>query len=409
MVGGGAGYAIGDGESDAKPQAAPAPRRTRVVGVAPEPGWRYEHPGKDGDAAPSATLLGDRVLVLTGSDRAVGVDVRTGRQIWRLEEAASASRAVPVDDALCLVDAAAEFLWISALNGQIKHRIAKTTLAGLGETLTLGSITGSEGATLWLTGHIKKGAALAAYFFAYDLVARKLLWRTPIAGGEPPLIPRYELIAVRPADIVVRQDAASLTPAQRKASKGAATLLVFTRTTGKLRQLFALPGVVPAAALVGDATDKVFAAAGGELHAYTSRTGARLWRVAAAAPAAGETGIFPYGKGVLRGPVLYVANRHQQVSAVDTATGRPLWRRSTEAPVWNGVPATALSAGGRTVLAGDGAQLTAFAARDGRRLWKFQEAGVQDTPGGPRYVPLPGGGRNVVVQRDRAFYALPVD
>ncbi|WP_405806124.1 PQQ-binding-like beta-propeller repeat protein [Streptomyces sp. NBC_00210] len=409
VVGGGVGYAVGDGESGSKPKAAPAPRRTRVVGVPPEPVWRYEHPGKDGDAAPSATLWGDRVLVLTGSDRAVGVDVRTGRQLWQLKEAVSASGAVPVDNALALVDAAAEFLWISALNGQIKHRIAKTALVGPGETLTLGSITGWDGATLWLTGHIKKGAAVAAYFFAYDLVARKWLWRTPVAGGVPPLIPRYDLIAVRPADIVVRQDAASLTPAQRKTSKGAATLLVFNRATGKLRQSFALPGVVPAAAVVGDATDKVFAAAGGELRAYNTRTGARLWRVAAATPAAGETGIFPYGKAVLRGPVLYVANRHQQVSAVDTATGRPLWRRSTEAPVWNGVPATALSAGGRTVLAGDGAQLTAFAARDGRRLWKFQEAGVQDAPGGLRYVPLPGGGRTVVVQRDRAFYALPAD
>ncbi|MFK4223490.1 PQQ-binding-like beta-propeller repeat protein [Streptomyces sp. NPDC019890] len=409
VIGGGAGYSFGDGESDSKPKAAPAPRPTRVVGVPPEPVWRYEHPGKDGDAAPSATLWGDRVLVLTGSAGAVGVDVRTGRQLWQLKEAASASRAVPVDGALALVDAAAEFLWISALNGRIKHRIAKTALVGPGETLTLGSITGWDGATLWLTGHIKKGAALAAYFFAYDLVARKWLWRTPVAGGVPPLIPRYDLIAVRPADLVVRQDAASLTPAQRKTSKGASTLLVFSRTTGKPSQSFALPGVVPAAAVVGDATDKVFAAAGGELHAYTSRTGARLWRVAAATPAAGETGIFPYGKGVLRGPVLYVANRHQQVSAVDTATGRPLWRRSTEAPVWNGVPATALSAGGRTVLVGDGAQLTAFAARDGRRLWKFQEAGAQDAPGGPRYVPLPGGGRTVVVQRDRAFYALPAD
>lgn len=95
--------------------------------------------------------------------------------------------------------------------------------------------------------------------------------------------------------------------------------------------------------------------------------------------------------------------------AVDTATGRALWRRSTEAPVWGSVPATALSASGGTVLAGDGVQLTAFAGRDGRRLWKFQEAGASDVPGGPRYVPLQGGGRMLVVQRERTFYALPVD
>ncbi|MDQ0940805.1 PQQ-binding-like beta-propeller repeat protein [Streptomyces sp. V1I1] len=409
-LGGGGVYAVADGESDAAPKARPAPRRTRVAGMPPEPAWRYEQPGKEGDAPPSATVWRDRVLVLTGGDQAVGVDLRTGRRLWQLKEAASLSRAVPVDDALCLVDGPTHFLWISALDGQIRHRIAKTTLAGPGETLTLGSITGWEGSTLWVTGHVKKGAALAAYFFAYDLVARKWLWRTPVTNGLPPRIPRYDLIAVRPADIVVRQDAASLTPKQRTASKGASVLLAFDRKTGKLRQSLPLPGVVPAAAVVGDTTGRLFAAAAGELHAFTSRTGARLWRLAAATPAAGQTGIFPFGKGTLRGPVLYVANRYQQVCAIDTATGRQQWRRSTEAPVWNGVPGTALSASGATVLAGDGAQLTAFAARDGRRLWKFQEAGVKDVPGGPRYVPLPGGGgRNLVVQREGTFYALPVD
>ncbi|MFF3242809.1 PQQ-binding-like beta-propeller repeat protein [Streptomyces sp. NPDC002870] len=409
-LGAGGVYALTDGKSEAAPKAAPAPRRTRVAGTPPEPAWRYEQPGEEGDAPPSATVWRDRVLVLTGGDQAVGVDLRTGRRLWQLGEAASLSRAVPVDDALCLVNGPTHFLWISALDGQIRHRVAKTTLAGPGETLTLGSVTGSEGSTLWMTGQVKKGAALATYFFAYDLIARRWLWRTPVTAGLPPHIPRYDLIAVRPADIVVRQDAASLTPAQRTASKGASVLLAFDRKTGKLRQSLALPGVVPAAAVVGDTTGGLFAAAAGELHAFTSRTGARLWRLAAAAPAAGQTGVFPFGKGTLRGPVLYVANRYQQVCAIDTATGRQQWRRSTEAPVWNGVPGTALSASGGTVLAGDGAQLTAFAARDGRRLWKFQEAGVKDVPGGPRYVPLPGGGgRNLVVQRERTFYALPVD
>ncbi|MFC4608104.1 PQQ-binding-like beta-propeller repeat protein [Streptomyces maoxianensis] len=409
-LGGGGVYAVTDGESEVAPKARPAPRRARVAGMPPEPAWRYEQPGKEGDAPPSATVWRDRVLLLTGGDQAVGVDLRTGRRLWQLKEAASLSRAVPVDDALCLVNGATHFLWISALDGQIRHRVAKTTLAGPGETLTLGSVTGSDAGTLWVTGHVKKGAALATYFFAYDLIARKWLWRTPVANGLPPHIPRYDLIAVRPADIVVRQDAASLTPAQRTASKGASVLLAFDRKTGKLRQSLPLPGVVPAAAVLGDTTERLFAAAAGELQAYNSRTGARLWRLAPAIPAAGQSGIFPYGKGTLRGPVLYVANRYQQVYAIDTATGRRQWQRSTEAPVWNGVPATALSASGGTVLAGDGAQLTAFAARDGRRLWKFQEAGVKDVPGGPRYVPLPGGdGRNLVVQRERTFYALPVD
>ncbi|MET7620050.1 PQQ-binding-like beta-propeller repeat protein [Streptomyces sp. NPDC005408] len=408
-VGGGAVWALGDDASEPKPKPSPTPPRARVAGVPPEPAWRYEHPGKDDDTPPNATVVGDRVLVLTGGDQAVGVDVRTGRSLWQIEAAASTSRAVPVDGELCFVDGKAEFLWISVRDGQIKHRVAKTTLVGPGGSLTVGSLTGWDGSTLWMTGHIKKGAATTAHFLAYDLAARTWQWRTQITKGLPPGIPRYELVAVRAADIVVRQDAASLTPAQRKASKGASVLLVFDRKTGRQQQTLALPGIVPTAAVTGDAQEKVFAASAGELYAYSSRGGARLWRLAAAAPAAGETGVFPFGKGVLRGSTLYTANRHQEVCAVDTATGRALWRRSTEAPVWSSVPATAVSASGGTVLAGDGAQLTAFAARDGRRLWKFQEAGVDDAPGGSRYVPLQGGGRTLVVQRERTFYALPVD
>ncbi|WP_406399677.1 PQQ-binding-like beta-propeller repeat protein [Streptomyces sp. NBC_00879] len=408
-LGGGAVHALGDDASESVAKPAPTPSRTRVAGVPPEPVWRYEHPGKEDDAPPNATVWGDKVLVLTGTDQAVGVDVRSGRRLWQIAEAASPSRAVPVDAELCFVDGESEFLWISVRDGRIKHRVARTTLLGPGETLTVGTVTGWDGSTLWMTGHIKKGAATTAHFLAYDLVARAWQWRTQITKGQPPAIPRYDLIAVRAADIVVRQDAASLTPVQRRASKGASVLLTFDRKTGRQLQTLALPGIAPTAALTGDAADKVFAASAGELHAYAGSGGKRLWRLAGAALAPGETGVFPFGKGVLRGSALYVANRHQEVCAVDTATGRALWRRSTEAPVWSSVPATAVSARGGTVLAGDGVQLTAFAGRDGRRLWKFQEAGASDVPGGPRYVPLQGGGRMLVVQRERTFYALPVD
>ncbi|MFE9821836.1 hypothetical protein ACFYSH_06620 [Streptomyces sp. NPDC005791] len=55
--------------------------------------------------------------------------------------------------------------------------------------------------------------------------------------------------------------------------------------------------------------------------------------------------------------------------------------------------------------------MTAFAAADGRRLWKFQDIGVQDPKGatvGAPYRVLPAG-KTAVVQRERAFYAFPVE
>ncbi|WP_406731042.1 PQQ-binding-like beta-propeller repeat protein [Streptomyces sp. NBC_01794] len=408
VVGGGLVYAIAAGDADKGPaRAAPAPRRTRVAGLPPEPVWRYAHPATA--AALLATVWQDRVLVLTGEE-STGVDLRTGRRLWQRKEAASASRAVPVDDALCFVDTPDAFLWIAAQDGQVKHRIAKATSAGPGEVLTLTGRTGLDGTTLWMTGQVKKGAALQSYLLAYDLTARKWLWRTRIPGAPAPHAPQYQLIAVRPAEIVVRQYSSTLTPAQRKAANGASVLLAFDRKTGKQLKSLRLAGIHPAAALVGDESGRLFAPVADRLNAHTISGGALLWRLAPADTAPGESGVFVFGGAIVRSPMLYVANRHQQVSAVDTANGRLLWRRSTDAPVSDEIPGTGFSTSGRTVLAYDSGQLTAFAARDGKRLWKFQETGAQDSgTGAPRYEPLAGGGRNLVVRRDRTFYALPVD
>ncbi|MCX4819356.1 PQQ-binding-like beta-propeller repeat protein [Streptomyces sp. NBC_01142] len=411
-VGGGGVYAAAGEDADVKAEPAepPAPRPSKMAGLPPDPLWRYEHPGTDTSPL-RATVWRDRVLVLTSEEQSSGVDLRTGRRLWERREAGSLSRAVPVNDELCLVDARDELLWISAQSGKLEHRIAKTTLAGPGETLTFESVSGWEGSTVWLTGHVRKGKKLRTYLFAYDTVARKWQWRTGITDGKAPHTPRYGLVAVRSADIVLRQDSRSLTPAQVKGAKGRSVLHTFDRASGKLLSSRPLTGVGPTAGVVGDASGRLFAAAGRELHAFTSGDGKRLWRVPGA-ETPGKDGVFAYGTPTLRGPALYVANRYQQVSAVDTATGRRLWTRSTEAPAWDDTPGTALSTSGRTVLAADGAQLTAFSARDGKRLWKFQEAGTEDAPDGEatsRYEALQGGGRNLVVRRDRTFYALPVE
>ncbi|MBT2365349.1 PQQ-binding-like beta-propeller repeat protein [Streptomyces sp. ISL-10] len=423
VVGGGAVYALG-GDSEDKAGTgtpAPAPRPRRMAGLAPDPLWRYEHPAA-GDGPVGAAVWRDRLLLVTDGERMTGVDLRTGRRRWELAEAASASRPVPVDTTFCLVDTADDLLWVSAEDGRTGHRVAKATLARPGESLTIGNVMGTDGSTVWFTGHVRKTVEKTVkkrkkkvdvretYVIAYDLAGRRQLWRARVPDGRAPYTPLYQLVAARSGEVLVRQDGHTLTPAQRKAARNKTVLLAFDRGTGKPLASVPLGAVGATAAVTGDAAGRLYAASGGELHAYSGPDGKRQWRVTAA-DARGENEEFAFGTAVLRGPNLYAANRYQQVCAVDTATGRQLWRRSTEAPVWRETPSTVLSTSGRTVLAGDAAQLTAFSARDGRRLWKFQEAGAAEAEeqAAPRYTAIPAGGRRVLARRGSVFYALPVD
>ncbi|MFE7381226.1 PQQ-binding-like beta-propeller repeat protein [Streptomyces zhihengii] len=428
VVGGTAVGALAGGEAPEPPAQKPAPaaKPRPMAGFAPGPQWRYEHPAAPGpsDGAPAgplgAVVWQDRLLLLTDSQGTAAVDLRTGRRVWKLDEAASASRVVPVGT-YCLVDTAEELLWVSAADGRVGQRLAKSTLARPGETLTIGQVLGSEGSTAWFTAHVRRTGERSvkgrkqkvtvheAYVVAYDLAARAQPWRARVPEGRAPHTPAYQLVAVRRDDVLVRQDGGSLTPAQQKAARGGSSLLSLDRATGAARPGTLLTAVGATAAVTGDTSGRLYAAAGGELHAYTGTDGRRLWRVAAA-NTRGEPGVFAYGTPLVAGQVLYAANRFQQVCAVDSATGRELWRRSTQAPAWRETPVTALSPSGRTVLTGDAVQLTAFAARDGRRLWKFQEAGADDAPeqAAPRYAAFPAGARTVV-RRGRTFYSLPVD
>ncbi|CAM5726708.1 hypothetical protein SBADM41S_09137 [Streptomyces badius] len=73
-------------------------------------------------------------------------------------------------------------------------------------------------------------------------------------------------------------------------------------------------------------------------------------------------------------------------------------------------PSLTLSGSEKTLIAADAVQVTAFAAADGERLWKFQDIGSADPKGETvraSYRTL-AFGETVVVQRDRSFYAFPV-
>ncbi|CAD5986447.1 protein of unknown function [Streptomyces sp. KY75] len=419
VVGGGAVAAIGGGETaaatDAKPPA-PKPRRT-LPGQPPEPRWSYSHPASE--SAPLTTALWrDRLLVVTSESQASAVDVSTGKRVWQRADAAKGQAAVVAGD-LCFVASPTEFLWLAPKDGTVVHRVRYADGFTDLPDLQVGRLAGHSGTVIWFTGSRtvtvkapkpKKGKKKAAdkrvvqaYFFAYDIVRRAEVWRTQVPAGRAPGTPLYRVVAERSADLLVRQDAVTLTAAEVKAAKGKGSIRSFDQQTGKLRWTKQYGTAGPEAAVTGDEDGVLYAGAGVHLQSFEADTGKPLWRVDGTAGSA-------FGTPLVAGPVLHTTERSRQVGAVERESGRLVWRRSTEVPGIGSAPALTLSSSGKTLLASDATQVTAFSAADGERLWKFQDIGAAEPKGATVSAPYRtlAVGAHIIVQRDRAFYAFPV-
>ncbi|WP_415959400.1 PQQ-binding-like beta-propeller repeat protein [Streptomyces sp. 021-4] len=419
VVGGGAVAAIGGGETaaatDAKPPA-PKPRRT-LPGRPPEPRWSYAHPASE--SAPLTTALWrDRLLVVTSESQASAVDVSTGKRVWQRADAAKGQAAVVAGD-LCFVASPTEFLWLAPKDGTVVHRVRYADGFTDLPDLQVGRLAGHSGTVIWFTGSRtvtvkapkpKKGKKKAAdkrvvqaYFFAYDIVRRTEVWRTPVPAGRAPGTPLYRVVAERSADLLVRQDAVTLTAAQVKAAKGKGSIRSFDQQTGKLRWTKQYGTAGPEAAVTGDEDGILYAGTGVHLQSFEADTGKPLWRVDGTEGSA-------FGTPLVAGPVLHTTERSRQVGAVERESGRLVWRRSTEVPGIGSAPALTLSSSGKTLLASDATQVTAFSAADGERLWKFQDIGAAEPKGATVSAPYRtlAVGAHIIVQRDRAFYAFPV-
>ncbi|WP_326767820.1 PQQ-binding-like beta-propeller repeat protein [Streptomyces sp. NBC_01591] len=419
VVGGGGALVLGSGDGTTDdPKPVPSRSGPTVAGLPPQPRWVYTHPAAE-PAPLTAAVWNERLLVLTGKNGATAVDLRTGRRLWENADATEGRAALPAGKDLCFIAAPSGFLWLSPKDGKTAHRVDHAELSAETPKLSAPEIVGSSGPVIWFTGSEKvtvkapppkKGKkrgkdkqVVRAYLFAYDIVRREQLWRAPVPAGRGPGAPVHRLIAVRQNDLVVRQSPATLAPGDVRAAKGKAVFRSFDRKTGKALWSKQFGTVAPDAAAMGDEQGLLYAAVGDDLQAFETPAGKPKWTL-------NGTGGTPFGTPVATGTVLHTTNRNQEVGTVERETGRLRWRRSTEAAIGTAAPAVTLSTTGKTLLAADGSQVTAFAAEDGRRLWKFQDIGAQDPKGATVTAPyrVLAAGRTAVVQRDRIFYAFPV-
>ncbi|MFF1919583.1 PQQ-binding-like beta-propeller repeat protein [Streptomyces sp. NPDC058221] len=421
IVGGGGMLALGsgdDGKSADDAKSTPNPSGTTIAGQPPRPQWIYTHPAAS-PAPLTAVTWNDRLLVVTDETHASAVDLSTGRRIWENADAAKGQAALPAGKESVFVAGPTEFLWLSAKDGRVTHRVAYADGFADAPYLTVRTLVGSSGSAVWFTGSTKvtekapkpkKGKkrgkdkqVVKSFLFGYDIEQRKELWRTPVPTGRGPVAPVYRLIAIRPDDIVVRQDRLTLTPADVKAAKGKGVFRSFDRSTGKLKWTEKFGTVTPDGAAAGDEDGLVYAAAGTDLRAFATPDGKPKWTLN------GDRGS-AFGTSVESGDLLHTTNRNQQVGAVDRKTGKLRWLRSTEGALTAWAPAIAVSSSGKTLFAASSSQVTAFAASDGRRLWKFQDIGAQAPEGATvtAVYKVLASAKSTVVQRDRVFYAFPV-
>ncbi|WP_405195661.1 PQQ-binding-like beta-propeller repeat protein [Streptomyces anulatus] len=419
IVGGGSVAALGSGDTavatDDKP--TPKPRRT-LPGQPPEPRWIYTHPASESSPLTTAVWR-DKLLMVTSESQASAVDLRTGKRLWQRADGAKGQAALAAGADLVFVASPSEFLWLSPKNGKVVHRVRYTDAFGDLPGLAVGPLAGNSGPVIWFTGsHTvtvkapkpkkgkKKGKdkeVVQAHFFAYDIVQRKELWRTPVPAGRAPGTPAYRVVVDRSADVLVRQEAAGLTAAEVKAAKGKGSIRSFDQKTGKLLWTKQYAAASPEAATGGDEDGTLYAAVGKDLQAFEADTTKPLWRVE------GSDGSV-FGTPLVAGPLIHTTERSQLVGAVERESGRLVWRRSTEVPGTGNAPSLTLSGSEKTLIAADAVQVTAFSAADGERLWKFQDIGSAGPKGATvsaSYRTL-AAGETVVVQRDRAFYAFPV-
>ncbi|WP_255312025.1 PQQ-binding-like beta-propeller repeat protein, partial [Streptomyces sp. PTY087I2] len=419
IVGGGSVAALGSGDTAAATDDKPAPKpRPTLPGQAPEPRWIYAHPASESSPLTTA-LWQDKLLVVTSESQASAIDLRTGKRLWQRADGAKGQAALAAGADLVFVASPTEFLWLSPKDGKVVHRARYTEAFDDLPGLTVGRLAGSSGPVIWFTGaHTvtvkapkpKKGKkkekdkeVVEAYFFAYDIVQRKELWRTSVPAGRAPGAPGYRVVAERSADILVRQDASTLTAADVKKAKGKGSVRSFDQKTGKLLWTQQYGAASLEAATTGDEDGTLYTAVGQDLQAFEADTAKPLWRVE------GSDDSW-FGTPLVAGPLIHTTERSRLVGAVERESGRLVWRRSTEVPGIGPSPSLTLSSSEKTLIAADAIQVTAFSAADGERLWKFQDIGSADPKGETvraSYRTL-AFGKTVVVQRDRSFYAFPV-
>lgn len=386
--------ALTDPGSGRRPATSPAPRPPS--GTAPLARWRFDL--TDATSVPPLVWRG-RLAIITNSQEAVALDLRTGRPSWRRDDLGTDATPEPISRELALVTINNRLVAFNARDGH--QRWVESKYSGTGLTFHKMLSVDADGRHAYFTATGSgssigsRGSKPPTYVVAYDTRTRRERWRSrlPAAYGDDvgAFPTRRSLVGLGyPGDEV--------------------ELISLRLSDGHQEWRRRFDGV-SAGDKVGISAGRglLYAARGATLRAVDIDSGKQRWLLDINSYATTKS---PLGHPVIRqgpggkGDVLYVSDGTKLVYAVDPDRGTELWRSALpDDTVWKATPTLSVTDSGRTVLAAVAAGVFALDARTGGVRWRFQESSGELLD---EYQVYPARS-SAVVAHGAAVFMLPVE
>ncbi|MEU2604018.1 PQQ-binding-like beta-propeller repeat protein [Streptomyces albus] len=375
--------------TEAQKLAARRSTRKRPEGAPPTPLWRYDLREPSGSFSPF--LWRDRIALLADGTTAVGVDIRTGNELWRRTALRPQDRAWVLDDGSVLL-AGDDLVALDPHDGSTTWRARRYRRGG---DRPWTAVLAAHGGIVWLAVEERSGGrARRRTVVAHDIASGRELWSSPLPAGfrTAHLLGDF-LVVVTGADGEPRR------------------CTVLDRRTGRTRSARACgTGHAQTATAVAEPATLV-AATGSTLRGYAlTASGGTQWKVKAKGGLDDKSAYF--GVPVPRGRRIYVTDTGHVVHRIDAGSGEVEWRAqpsdALRPTARNAAPDVSLTPDGEVLLCAGDFEVDAFNAADGALLWRFTDLPpLSRKVAGRRRVAA--GDRHVLVVSGRGVHALPLD
>ncbi|WP_069992382.1 PQQ-binding-like beta-propeller repeat protein [Streptomyces qinglanensis] len=399
---GAAGVAVGGSftwavTADEPPVLSPAqrlerehPSRKRLKGAPPTPRWRYDFTEPAEKFTP--LLWQDEVALLADGADVTGIDMRTGKELWRRADTSPSGRAWPLRNGLVLLAGSEDLLALDPRDGEIRWHSERYRTSGRRPCV---AVLAADGTVVWLVvGNRGSSASHHRTVVAYDLAADRELWTARLPTG-------YQESHLLPAALVVvtaeQGDPARLTAFAPKTGEKTWEHTYKSVEAGHFTTVADPPALV--------AADKNI------LRAYglAEPRGKKSWETKIE-DKYGQRPDF-LGTPISSKDAVYVSDSDYGASRIHARTGKVVWRTEArldlEAAKSEATPRTAVSPDGRILLSSSQVEVDAYETRSGSLLWRFMD--LQSGPGDPlRRRHVTAGDEYVLVASERSAYSLPL-